>query len=205
MWRKKKINSNKQTGPKPKRPVRRFIKTTVTLLLIWILAHWLIISIDGFSNNGKNADYAVVLGNKVNVDGTLSMRLEKRLECALSLYHSGRVKGFIVSGGLGWEGYYEGDKMKEYLLKQGIPDTLIIVDNDGTNTRKTVENTLKMQNVLHYDKLIVVSQYYHITRTKALFRKAGFQNVSGTSPIFFEIRDVHSLLREFVAFYTQCL
>ena len=95
--------------------------------------------------------------------------------------------------------------MKEYLLKQNIPDSLIIVDNDGINTRKTIENTLNLNDSLHFNSLIAVSQYYHITRTKALFRKAGFRNVSGVSPYFFEVKDIYSLLREFVAFYTQCL
>jgi len=190
---------------KQKRKIKTFVKATVFLLAAWILIHWTVISIDGFTDNGEKADYAVVLGNKVNVDGTLSTRLEKRMECALNLYNSGRVGGFIVSGGLGKEGHYEGDKMKEYLLKHGIPDSLIIVDNNGMNTRNTVTNTLSMQDSLHYENLIVVSQYHHITRTKALFRKAGFRNVYGASPRFFEIRDIYSLLREFVAFYTQCL
>ena len=172
---------------KQKSKIKTFFKTTVFLLAAWVLVHWIVISIDGFADNGKKADYAVVLGNKVNVDGTLSTRLEKRMECALNLYNSGRVGGFIVSGGLGKEGHYEGDKMKEYLLKHGVPDSLIVVDNNGINTRNTVTNTLSMQDSLHYENLIVVSQYHHITRTKALFRKAGFRNVYGASPRFFDI------------------
>ncbi|WP_394776006.1 ElyC/SanA/YdcF family protein [Flavobacterium sp.] len=64
----------------------------------------------------KKADIAVILGNKVNDDGTLSERLEKRLECGLKLYRDNRIKKILVSGGLGSEGYYEGDKMKEYLI-----------------------------------------------------------------------------------------
>ena len=185
--------------------LKTFSRVFAFLFSTWILAHCAFISIDGLADNGDAADYVVVLGNKVNEDGSLSTRLEKRMECALNLYKSGRIKGFIVSGGLGKEGYYEGERMKEYLLKHGIPDPLVVVDNNGTNTRNTVTNTLNMQGELHYNNLIVVSQYYHITRTKALFRKAGFQNVSGVSPRFFEMRDVYSLLREFAAFYTQCL
>ena len=193
MWNK---NKNKS---------KTYIRAAFFLFATWVLVHCVIISIAGFSDNGENADFAVVLGNKVNVDGTLSTRLEKRMECALNLYKSERVKGFIVSGGLGKEGHYEGEKMREYLLEQGISDSLIVVDNNGINTRNTVTNTLNMQDSLHYDNLIVVSQYYHITRTKTLFRKAGFRNVSGASPCFFEIRDFYSLLREFIAFYSQCL
>ena len=198
----KKILRKRQTS---KSKLKRIIKTSIILFASWIFVHSVIVTIDGFSDNGENADYAVVLGNKVNVNGTLSTRLEKRMECAVDLYKCERVKGFIVSGGLGKEGHYEGEKMKEYLITQGIPDSLIAVDNYGTNTRNTVANTLAMQDSLQFESIIVVSQYFHITRTKALFRKAGFEKVSGKSPYYFEIRDLHSLLREFVAFYMQCL
>jgi hypothetical protein len=36
-----------------------------------------------------------------------------------------------------------------------------------------------------------------------LFRKAGFVNVSGCSPAYFEFRDFYSLAREFVAYYSE--
>lgn len=39
------------------------------------------------------------------------------MECGLQLYEKNRVKKIIVSGGFGKEGFYEGDKMKEYLIK----------------------------------------------------------------------------------------
>jgi len=147
------------------------------------------------------ADIAVVLGNKVNEDGTLSDRLEKRMECGLDLYRSGRVKKILVSGGLGKEGFFEGDKMKEYLIKNKVPDSVVTVDNYGNNTLATVKNTLKLQDSLEFKSIIVVSQYFHLTRTKMLFRKLHFVNVSSVSPQYFEFRDIYSLLREFVAFY----
>lgn len=104
-------------------------KLVITILLIWFFGHIAYITIDGLTKNEENADIAVILGNKVNEDGTLSKRLEKRLECGFDLYQNGQVKRIIVSGGLGKEGFYEGDKMKEYLIKKNIPDSLVIVDN----------------------------------------------------------------------------
>ena len=101
------------------------------LLLAWFVIHTCFIIIDGLSKPKNTADYAVILGNKVNEDGTLSMRLEKRLECGYELYKNGQVKGLIVSGGLGKEGFYEGDEMKRYLVKKGIPDSAIAIDNYG--------------------------------------------------------------------------
>lgn len=146
---------------------------------------------------------AVVLGNKVNKDGSLSERLSKRLDCAYNLFTNKRVKKIIVSGGLGKEGFYEGTKMKEYLVQKNIPDSCIIVDNDGNNTLATVKNSLALRDSLKFETLIVVSQYFHITRTKKLFRKNNFQNVSGVAPEYFELRDLYSVPREFFAFYLE--
>lgn len=173
------------------------------LFLAWLLIHSTVIICDGLTDEGKSADYAVIFGNKVNPDGSLSERLEKRMECGLQLYQHKRVHGLIVSGGLGKEGHYEGTKMKAFLLLHGVPDSLIVVDDKGDNTLKTVQNTLALKDSLHISSLMVVSQYYHISRAKMLFRKEGFTAVSGASPSYFEWRDVYSLLREFFAFYSE--
>lgn len=179
------------------------IKFIFFILFLWVLIHLTYVTIDGLSDKGKTADVAVILGSKVNEDGSLSERLIKRLQCGLILYQTGRVKKIIVSGGLGWEGFYEGDKMKEFLVKNSVPDTIIIVDNHGDNTTATVENTLKLKDSLNFKSIIAVSQYFHLTRTKMLFRKRHFQNITSVSPNYFEIRDLISLPREFIAYYTQ--
>lgn len=182
---------------------KQILKLLLTIFLLWFIGHIIYITIDGLHDNEKNADIAVILGNKVNEDGTLSERLEKRLECGLNLYRKHRVKKIIVSGGLGKEGFYEGDKMRDFLIANKVPDTAIIVDNLGNNTRATVINTMKLKDSLDFKSIIVVSQYYHVTRTKMLFRKQGFKNVASVSSNYFEIKDLYSILREFVGYYTQ--
>ncbi|MCX8523173.1 YdcF family protein [Chryseobacterium formosus] len=179
------------------------LKIICITIFTWFIIHSVYIISDGLSENGAKADAAVILGNKVNEDGTLSERLEKRLETGAELYKNHRIKKIIVSGGLGKEGYYEGSKMKEYLISKNIPDSVIIVDNKGDNTRLTIDNTLEIQKKYGFKSLIVVSQYFHVTRTKKLFRDKGFENVSSVSPRYFEWRDLYSILREFPAYYTQ--
>ena len=186
-----------------KTKIKTTIKILIGLLLLWIIVHITYSIIDGLSDNGESADIVVILGSKVNEDGTLSARLEKRLECGLSIYKAGRVKKIIVSGGLGHEGYYEGEKMQEYLIKKGVPKSDIIVDNYGNNTSATIENTVKIVDSLNYSSIIVVSQYFHLTRTKMLLKKTKIKNVNSVSPRYFEARDIYSIFREFVAFYSQ--
>ncbi len=182
---------------------RTRLKIIFFILILWACGHLAYTITDGLNDNGKIADVAVILGSKVNKDGTLSERLIKRLECGSDLYKAGRVKKIIVSGGLGEEGFCEGDKMKYFLLNKGISGKDIIVDNKGNNTIATVENTIKLKDSLDFKSLIVVSQYFHVTRTKMLFRKRYFDNISSASPMYFELRDVFSLFREFIAYYFQ--
>lgn len=172
-------------------------------LVTWIAGHIAYTIIDGIVDEEKSADIAVILGNKVNPDGTLSDRLQKRLERGLDIYNAKRTDLLVVSGGLGKEGHYEAEKMKDYLIRNGVPEEDIIVDNYGINTRATVDNTIELRDSLKFNSLIVVSQYFHLTRTKMLFRDRGLNDVSGVSPKYFEMRDIYSLFREFAAYYTQ--
>lgn len=183
----------------------KFLKKAFYILLVWVLLHCAYSIIDGLRTPTRKADLAVILGNKINADGSLSERLKSRLDCGILLYNKSQIRGMLVSIGLGKEGYYEGDKMKTYLIKKGIPDSEIWVDNVGNNTRLTVKNTLALQKQLHFKSIIVVSQYFHITRTKMLFRKQGFTALEGASPRYFEWHDLYSIPREFFAFYFQCL
>lgn len=187
------------------RPKYRPLPYLLLGFFLWVFIHLSATIIDGLWDRGHSADVAVIMGNKVNLDGTLSTRLVERVKCGLELYQTGRVKKLIVSGGLGKEGHYEGDKMRDYLVARGVPDSVIMVDNQGNNTTLSVSNVMKMQDSLHFKSVLVVSQYFHLTRSKMLFRKQGFKKVSGVSPWYFEWRDVYALGREMVGYYAQVL
>ncbi|MGQ2982942.1 YdcF family protein [Flavobacterium sp.] len=181
----------------------RVFKILFCILTGWFLIHSVYIINDGLNDDGTIADAVVILGTTVNEDGTLSERLKQRVDRGLHLYTTQRAGLLIVSGGLGKEGHYEGDKMAEYLVQKGVPIKDIIIDNDGNNTRATADNVVKLKDSLNIKSVIIVSQYFHITRTKMLFRKRGFDHVSGASPRYFELRDLFSIIREFPAYYTQ--
>lgn len=182
-----------------------FIKSIFVILIIWFLAHSIYITIDGLSDKKTNADAAIVLGNKVNEDGTLSDRLKARLDKSIELFNQKRVRTIIVSGGLGKEGFWEGKKMQKYLVKSKIPADKILVDNLGNDTEKTVANSIRLMDGLHFKSAIAVSQYFHQTRIKKLFLKKGFKNIESASPDYFELRDFYSIFREFLAYYKEAI
>lgn len=158
---------------------------------------------DGLTDENIKSDAGVIFGNKVNKDGSLSTRLIKRLDKGIELYKDSTIKIIIVSGGLGKEGYYEGTKMYEYLVQNGIPKNKIIIDNEGNTTETTAKNVERMG--LDIQSITVVSQYYHISRAKLSFKNFGFDKVYGAHANYFEFRDIYSLIREFFGYYKYLL
>lgn len=94
----------------------------------------------GLSDHVGTADVALVLGNTVNSDGTPSPRLKARLDTCVTQFQGGNFKLIIVSGGTGKEGFPEGTAMKSYLVRNGLPEDAILVDNQGVDTYASARN-----------------------------------------------------------------
>lgn len=156
------------------------------------------IAVDGVRSKAESADVIVVLGNEVLDNGEPSSRLQARLDEALAVYEAGAAPVVLVSGGTGESGFDEAAVMARYLLDRGIPLEAILQDPDGVNTRATARNTVGLANEHGWNSVIVVSQYFHISRSKLAMRQEGMETVHGSSPSYFEFRDLHSLPREVV-------
>jgi len=180
----------------------RLAKVAIVLIGIWIVGHLALVVGDGLTDDLETSDLAVILGNKVNEDGTPSARLQSRLDRAKELYSDKVVSLLLVSGGIGREGFDEAKVMADYLAEQGIPREHILVDSGGNNSFLTARYTARIMAQRGLQSVIAVTQYYHISRTKLALRKFGVQIVRGAhARISPELRDPYSLLREFVGYY----
>ncbi|WP_312112918.1 YdcF family protein [Brevibacillus reuszeri] len=181
--------------------LKRKGKIAALILVIWFLAHTVLITVDGMSDELAKVDVGVVLGNKVEMNGEPSARLKGRLDKAIQLYKKGYFQHIIVSGGVGVEGFDEAQVMKKYLIEHGIEEEKIIADSNGINTRMTAKNTKEMMDQMDWESAMVITQIYHISRTKLAFWKVGISNTASAHADFFEMRDIFSLFREFFAYY----
>jgi len=179
----------------------KIVKTLFAVGVFWFLGETAFTVYDGLTDEIKPSDVGVILGTKVNEDGTLSDRLKARVDKGLELYRYKVIKKIVVSGGLGKEGHYEGIKMKAYLVGKGVPAIDIIVDNEGNNTYLTAFNYMAISEKEKFTSVIVISQYYHIRRTKLIFKKLGFTNVGSAHADWYELRDCYALFREFFGLY----
>ncbi len=131
-------------------------------------------------------DGAIVLGGI----GEADLRLQKlnfgwsgdRLFQTLALYHQGRIKKIIFTGGSGsieFPDKKEGLYVQKYLRAVHIPDSAMVIESQSKNTYENAVFTKKILDSLqlsgHY---LLVTSAYHMPRSLAVFKKAGFKQIT---------------------------
>jgi len=171
------------------------------LLCSWFILHMLCIGYEAYTIPQQQADVAVVLGNTVKKNGEVSKRLQARLDRTITLYQHALCHAIIVSGARGIEGHNEALVMRNYLLEQNIPPKAIHTDTVGYNTMQTAQNTYALMQQYRWERVIVVSQFYHLSRCKLAFNKVGIKHIQSACAYYLEWRDIYALFREFFAYY----
>ena len=116
------------------------------------------------------APVALVLGAQVFPSGTPSPFLAGRLDLARRLLDAGKVRVILVSGDNLAPEYNEPDAMRRYLVEAGVPAELVVADYAGFDT---YDSCSRAQRIFGVDRLIVVTQGYHLPRAVATCRALG--------------------------------
>ena len=131
-------------------------------------------------------DLAIVLGGIGRIDER-QQRFDftnsgDRLFQTLPLYYQNRVKKILISGGSGSiskPNHREAIYVKKYLRSIEIPDSNIIIEN---NSKNTYENAIFTKHILDSLKfkgsILLVTSSFHMRRSLAIFKKAGYQNMT---------------------------
>lgn len=117
-----------------------------------------------------DADCILVLGCRVHEDGSPSLMLADRLEKAIELYESGASARLLMSGDHGHSEYDEVNTMKAFAVEQGVPSEAVFMDHAGFST---YESVYRAKDVFQAEKIIVVSQEYHLSRALYIAERLG--------------------------------
>ncbi len=120
----------------------------------------------------SDVDCILVLGCGVWDDGTPSHMLEDRLKRGVSLYNSGAAPKLLMSGDHGRTEYDEVNTMKNYAVAAGVPAEDIFMDHAGFST---YESMYRAKDIFCVEKVIIVSQEYHLYRAIYLARALGME------------------------------
>ena len=176
------------------------------VLLAILLIHLVVIVGYGFISQPQKSSHLIILGNKVELNGQPSQRLQYRLDKGLELFQQGYADTIIVSGGMGKEGFDEAEVMAHYLIQKGIPKAQILQDNQGITTYFSAKYCEAIHHRYPKASFLIVSQYFHLLRSHTAFNQMGIPHVSVASADYvFEWRDFYSIAREMVGIYYYLL
>ncbi len=119
-----------------------------------------------------DVDCILVLGCLVHTDGDPSDMLEDRLKRGVALYDAGAAPKLLMSGDHGREGYDEVDAMKRYAVEAGIPSADVFMDHAGFST---YESVYRAKEIFCADKILIVTQEYHLYRALYIARAMGIE------------------------------
>ena len=117
-----------------------------------------------------DVDCIIVLGCQVKDDGSLSHMLRDRLMRALEVYEAGAAPKLLMSGDHGHEDYDEVGAMKNYAIENGVPSEDVFMDHAGFSTYETI---YRAKEVFEADKVIIVTQEYHLYRALYIAKQLG--------------------------------
>ncbi len=159
-------------------------------VLITVIVAWLVsaasVLLWGARDRARASDAIVVLGAAQYV-GRPSPVLRARLDHALDLWQRGLAPRLIFTGGTGL-----GDTTSEaavsriYALKHGVPDTAILMENEGRTTRESLAAVSAIMHARQMRTAILVSDPFHMLRLRILSTQYGvdaYTSPTKTSPI----------------------
>ena len=119
---------------------------------------------------GRKADCILVLGAGVYGDGSPSPMLRERLEQGLKLFELGASDRLLMSGDHGRQDYDEVNVMKAFAIEGGVPSQCVFMDHAGFST---YESLYRARDVFRAQKIVIVTQEYHLYRALYIAESLG--------------------------------
>lgn len=121
----------------------------------------------------------MVLGASVNnKTGEPSKMLRDRLDLGIELYNKGVAPKLLFSGDNGQVAYNEVDIMKKYAVEAGVPAEDIFLDHAGFST---YESVYRAQSIFQINRMVVVTQGYHLYRALYGCKRTGIEALGAAS------------------------
>ncbi len=203
------IDVHQYTGPG--RFIGMFIERTAGIIVVYfecILAGSIILGIRAAHHiPAFDKDYILILGCQMRKDGTPTKLLQSRIDRAIEFAKmqkeaTGKDIIFIPTGGKGKnEVITEAEAIHKYLLKQGIPESSILIEDKATNTYENFARSveiIKKTTRKKVPKIAFATTNYHVFRAGFLASRQRIKTEgigSRTKSYFF----INAFIREFIA------
>jgi uncharacterized SAM-binding protein YcdF (DUF218 family) len=127
------------------------------------------------------ADAIVVMG-AAQYDGRPSPQLAARLDHVVEIWPDDVAPLVVVTGGnIPGDRFTEAEASASYLVERGIPDSSIVMENDGTNSYESLQGVADQLTSRGLSDVVIVTDPYHALRSKLIAEEVGLNaEVSST-------------------------
>ena len=122
--------------------------------------------------NLDDIDCILVLGCGVWDDGTPTDMLADRIKVGIRVYETGVSDRLLMSGDHSRKDYDEVNTMKAIAVESGIPADNVFCDHAGFST---YESMYRASDIFGVDKIVIVTQNYHLPRAVYDAEKLGIE------------------------------
>ena len=112
-------------------------------------------------SGAPTAQAAIIPGAAIRPSGALSPIFKDRADGAISLYRAKKVSKILVSGDNSTVSHNEVNPVRDYLLKNNIPDEDIFLDHAGFDTYSTM---YRARDIFRVSSVIISTQAFHLPR-----------------------------------------
>ena len=129
-----------------------------------------IFTVDQIDKLTVDFDCILILGAGIRKDGTPTPMLNDRLTVALEAFTNEKTDLILLSGDSEYSDYTETVTMRNVLIENGIDGDRIISDGYGLST---YESIWRAKYVYGYNKILIISQKYHLHRAIYIAQELG--------------------------------
>ncbi|HVF09613.1 MAG TPA: YdcF family protein, partial [Abditibacteriaceae bacterium] len=155
-----------------RRPLR-FIAPAVVLPLLGFAGLMWFLDSYGQRERARPSDAIVVLGARVVPPGMAGLSLRARTLKAVELYRKGLAPKIICTGGVGDFPPAEGQVAANLAMRHGVPARDVLYEDTSTSTLENAQNAARICRMHHWQRIIVVSDPYHLWRAQRNFQSLG--------------------------------
>ena len=165
-----------------RRPVMKVLLIALIVMVLFMLYTSVTIYTYGNRSSDVNADAAVVLGAAV-WGNQVSPVFRERINHAINLYHQGRIKKLIFTGGQGNRNEpTEAAAARNYALQNGIPLNDVLIEQQSHTTYENMVYAKQLADQHGLKKLLIVSDPLHMKRAIAMARDVGMEAYPSPTP-----------------------
>jgi len=148
----------------------------------------------------KEADYLLILGHALE-NNVASPVLEKRCERAAEYLKKHQNTVAIACGGITGKDQTvsEAEVIKALLIKSGIEESRIVLEDKSTTTAENFYNAKKLMGETEGATALLLSSDYHLLRARALAKICGIDAGTVAAPTPANVRTL-CFIKEFFAF-----